>query len=162
MADLDQVRRWMQSDPAGNVALRLPEEVIGVDLDLYDDTSKDHPAAERQAAWRELEARLGPLPASPRATSRDDGISGIRLYRVPSGWKGAGILPAAPVCEGHPLLDGREARPGDLVSPGEVIQHHHRYMVAPPSVHPSGRPYRWLGSDGKLVPVSALPFLEGS
>jgi hypothetical protein len=69
--------------------------VIGVDLDLYDDPSKDHPAAERQAAWRELVALLGSLPESPRATSRDDdGASGIRLYRVPAGRKGAGILPA--------------------------------------------------------------------
>ena len=77
MAGLEQVRRWIRSDPAGNIALRLPDGVIGIDLDLYDDPSKDHPAAERQAAWRELETRLGQLPESPRATSRDDGISGI-------------------------------------------------------------------------------------
>jgi Bifunctional DNA primase/polymerase, N-terminal len=160
MADLEQVRRWIRSDPAGNIALRLPDGVIGIDLDLYDDPSKDHPAAERQAAWRELEARLGHLPGSPRSTSRDDGISGIRLYRVPAGWKAAGILPAAPVCRGHPLPDGRKAEPGDLVSPGEVIQHHHRYMVAPPSLHPSGRGYRWLG--GNMLPVSDLPALEAS
>jgi bifunctional DNA primase/polymerase-like protein len=160
MADLEQVRRWERSDPYSNVALRLPDGVIGIDLDLYEDPTKDHPAAERQAAWKVLEARLGPLPGSPRATSRDDGASGIRLYRVPPSWKAAGILPAAPVCEGHPLPDGREAKPGDLVSPGEVIQHHHRYMVAPPSLHPSGRRYRWLG--GNILPVSDLPILEGS
>ena len=159
MTDLDQVRRWTRSDPSANIALRLPDGVIGIDLDLYPDPSKDHPAVERMAAWDALLGQFDPLPPSPRATSRDDGISGIRLYRVPSGWKGAGILPAAPVCEGHPLPDGREARPGDLVSPGEVIQHHHRYMVAPPSVHPSGRPYRWLG--GNLPAVSGLPSLEG-
>jgi Bifunctional DNA primase/polymerase, N-terminal len=158
MADLEQVRRWERSDPDANIALRLPDDVIGIDLDLYDDPTKDHPSPERQAAWRELVGRLGQLPESPLATSRDDGVSGIRLYRVPAGWKSAGILPAAPVCEGHPLPDGREARPGDLVSPGEVIQHHHRYMVAPPSVHPSGRRYRWLG--GNLSAVSDLPFLE--
>jgi len=159
MADLGQVRLWLKSDPAGNIALRLPDDVIGIDLDLYPDPSKDHPAVERMAAWDALLGQLGPLPESPRATGRDDGISGIRLYRVPSGWKGAGILPGAPVCEGHPLPGGREAKPGDRVSPGEVIQHHHRYMVAPPSVHPSGRRYRWHG--GNLPAVSGLPSLEG-
>jgi Bifunctional DNA primase/polymerase, N-terminal len=158
MAGLEQVRFWERSDPDGNIALRLPEDVVGIDLDLYEDPTKDHPAAERRAAWQALVDRLGPLPESPRATSRDDGISGIRLYRVPAGWKAAGILPAAPVCEGHPLPDGREAKPGDPVSPGEVLQHHHRYMVAPPSVHPSGRRYRWFG--GNLPAVSDLPFLE--
>jgi hypothetical protein len=159
MADLAQVRRWARSNPAGNIALRLPDDVIGIDLDLYPDPSKDHPAVERVAAWDAILGQLGPLPESPRATSRDDGISGIRLYRVPPGWKGAGILPAAPVCEGHALPGEREARPGDPVSPGEVIQHHHRYMVAPPSVHPSGRRYRWLG--GNLPAVTNLPSLEG-
>ena len=134
--------------------------MIGVDLDLYEDPTKDHPAGERQAAWRELVDRLGPLPESPRATSRDDGISGIRLYRVPPGWTGAGDLPAMPVCQGgHLLPDGHEAKPGDLVSPGEIIQHHHRYLVAPPSVHPSGRRYRWMG--GNALAVTGLPSLEG-
>jgi Bifunctional DNA primase/polymerase, N-terminal len=158
MADLEQVSRWIRSDPAGNIALRLPEDVIGIDLDLYPDPSKDHPAVERLAAWEALVGLLGPLAESPRATSRDDGISGIRLYRVPAGWKAAGILPASPVCQGHPLPGGREAKPGDLVSPGEVIQHQHRYMVAPPSVHPSGRRYRW--NEGNLPAVSGLPPLE--
>jgi bifunctional DNA primase/polymerase-like protein len=160
MADLEQVRRWARSDPAGNIALRLPDDVIGIDLDLYPDPSKDHPAAERMAAWDALLSQFGPIPESPRATSRDDGVSGIRLYRVPPGWKGAGLLPAAPVCGGHPLPDGGEAKPGDPVSPGEVIQHHHRYAVAPPSIHPSGRRYRWHG--GNLPAVGDLPYLERS
>jgi Bifunctional DNA primase/polymerase, N-terminal len=117
MAGLEQVRRWIRSDPAGNIALRLPDGVIGIDLDLYDDPAKDHPAAERQAAWRELEARLGQLPESPRATSRDDGISGICLYRVPPGWKAAGILPAAPACQGHRSRTGARPRPATWSAP---------------------------------------------
>lgn len=154
----EDVHRWIAEHPSGNIALRLPPGIIGIDLDLYEDPTKDHPAAERQAAWRELVGKVGPLPESPRSTSRDDGISGIRLYRVPADWKGTGILPAAPVCEGHPLPDGRQAMPGDPVSPGELIQYHHRYMVAPPSIHLSGRLYRWY--EGDLPAVSDLPFLE--
>ena len=90
MAGLEQVRRWIRSDPGGNIALRLPEDVIGIDLDLYPDPSKDHPAIERIAAWEALVGELGPLPESPRATSRDDGISGICLYRVPDRVEGRG------------------------------------------------------------------------
>ena len=148
MTDLDQVRRWSAVGPVRQHRPAPPGR-----RDRH--RPRPLPRTRRRtilpssgmAAWDALLGQFDPLPPSPRATSRDDGISGIRLYRVPSGWKGAGILPAAPVCEGHPLPDGREARPGNLVSPGEVIQHHHRYMVAPPSVHPSGRPYRWLGGN---------------
>ena len=44
---------------------------------------------------------------------------------MPAGWRAAGILPAVPVCQGDPLPDGRQTTPGDLASPGEVIQPHH-------------------------------------
>ena len=72
MTDLDQVRQWARSDPAGNIALRLPDDVIGIDLDLYPDPSKDHPAVERMAAWDALTGQLGPLPSRrgpPAATT---------------------------------------------------------------------------------------------
>ena len=61
MAHPEQVSRWIRSDPGGNIALRLPEDVIGIDLDLYPDPSKDHPAVERLAAWDALVSSLGPL-----------------------------------------------------------------------------------------------------
>lgn len=129
---------WIRSQGNGNIALRLPDGVIGIDADTYK-------GEDERTAWNELVERLGPLPDSPRATSRDDdGASGIRLYRVPAGWKGNGVLPA-----------GRNG-----VSPGEVIQHHHRYLVAPPSVHPSGKTYRWIGGHG--LAVADLPDLPAA
>ena len=45
------------------------------------------------AAWEELTARLGPLPDAPWCSSRDDGISGVRLFQVPEDWEAAGKLP---------------------------------------------------------------------
>ncbi len=111
------------------------------------------------AAWDAILGQLGPLPESPRAPAATTGSAASASIACPPAGRAPGFLPAAPVCEGHPLPGGREARPGNPVSPGEVIQHHHRYMVAPPSVHPSGRRYRWHG--GNLPAVSGLPSLEG-
>ncbi len=105
----------------GNVALRMPETVIGIDVDSYG----GKPGAETLA---EAEARLGPLPPTPVSTSRDDGVSGIRFYSVPAGrcW-------------------------ADVLGPGvEIIHHGHRYAVVAPSIHPEGRPYGWW-DDGQQV-----------
>ena len=103
--------------PVANVALRLPPGVVGIDVDAYkgEDATK---------AWAALLDRLGPLPLAPWCSARDDGLSGIRLFRVPPGY--------APSDRG-------------LGSAGEVIWHGHRYVVAPPSVHPDpGQVYRWV------------------
>jgi hypothetical protein len=71
------------------------------------------------------------LPFTVRTTSRTDG-SGIYLYRVPPGMKFVGDLP-----------DGL----------GETIQPHHRYAIVAPSLHPSGRVYRWLDDDDNEVGI---------
>ncbi|MGH3800864.1 MAG: bifunctional DNA primase/polymerase, partial [Pseudonocardiaceae bacterium] len=99
----------------GNIALRLPPDVIGIDVDAYD----DKPGAATLAA---TETRYGPLPPTWRTTSRDDGISGIRLFRIPEGlnWPGQ-------------------------VGPGvETVHTMHRYAMVWPSLHPKGRTYRWI------------------
>lgn len=132
----EDVDRWLAENRSGNIGLRLPRGVAGIDVDAYKD--------ERHvAAWEELTARLGPPPDAPWCSSRDDGISGVRLFRVPEDWEAAGKLP-----EG-----------GNGVSPGEVIQWHHRYVVCPPSIHPgTGRAYRWRsGSITKVADLPALP-----
>lgn len=118
-ADLLQ---WAELYPAANICLRLPDGVVGIDVDNYG----DKPGALTIAG---AENRWGPLPTSPRSTSRADGVSGIRLYRVPPGIRFVGEL-----------------------GPGvEIIQRHHRYLIAWPSIHPEGRPYRWLDDDGNEI-----------
>ena len=133
--DLADVDRWIAGNRSGNIGLRLPAGVAGIDVDAYKDD--DH-----MAAWEELTARCGPLPNAPWCSSRDDGISGVRLFRVPEDWEAAGKLP-----EGS-----------NGASPGEVIQQHHRYVVCPPSIHPeTGRAYRWRS--GSITKVADLPVL---
>ena len=131
----EDVERWVTESPSGNIGLLLPRGVIGIDVDSYK-------GANHVAAWNELTERCGPLPDAPWCSSRDDGVSGVRLFRVPENWEAAGKLP-----EGS-----------NGISPGEVIQWHHRYVVAPPSIHPdTRRAYRWRS--GSITNVADLPVL---
>lgn len=110
---------WAEEQPKSNVGIRLPPRVIGLDVDNY---AGKH-GANTLATHVE---KFGPLPPTWRATSRDDEHSGIYLFTVPEGlyW------------------------PGELGPHVEVIQTRHRYVVAPPSRHPEGRDYRWVGPPG--------------
>ena len=119
---------WTEDHPDGNLALRLPPTVVGFDIDHYG----DKPGG---MVLHQLEEQLGALPATWRSTSRDDGTSGIRLYRIPEGHRWPGIL-----------------------GPGiEVIRHAHRYTVAWPSIHPdTGGTYRWITPDGATA-LDAIP-----
>ena len=131
------VHAWTQGpEGAGNLALRMPHHVIGLDVDAYDGKGGGD-------TLDALEVKYGPLPSTWRSTSRGDGISGIRLYRVPEGL----------------------AWPGDLRGGIEIIQHKHRYTVAWPSIHPgTGATYRWIDPHGNdtlgVVPdIDNLPDL---
>lgn len=114
------VQTWIDTQPRSNIALRLPPYVLGIDVDAY----SDKPGAATLAA---CSAQWGALPSTWRTTSRDDGISGIRLFLVP------------------PDLDWPGQLPGGGV---ETVHVGHRYVMAPPSVHPEGRRYRWIDPDG--------------
>jgi sugar phosphate isomerase/epimerase len=127
---------WADGDEgAGNIALRLPHGVLGVDVDDYGDKHGAQTVAQVEARW-------GALPATWLTSSRD-GASGIRLFRVPEGL----------------------AFPGELGPSVELIQHRYRYAVVWPSIHPEGRTYRWVGPDGNECDVpdpDQLPLLPES
>ena len=124
------VMAWADDHPDGNIALRLPPDVLGIDVDHYD-------AKPGGLVLTQLETDLGALPATWRTTSRDDGTSGIRLFRIPTGLRWPGVL-----------------------GPGiETIRFEHRYAVAWPSTHPEGGTYRWIRPDG-TTSLHEVPTVE--
>lgn len=123
---------WAEDHATGNICLRMPPDVIGIDVDAYDDK---HGAQ----TFAEANNKNQPLPPTWRSTSRGDRVSGIYLYRVPPGL----------------------AWPGELGPGVEIIQTRHRYAVAPPSVHPStGRRYRWITPDGDTAGDGRVPNVD--
>jgi len=124
----DQVWDWAEALPHGNIAIRLPPGVLGLDVDAYDGKPGAQTYQEACAAW-------GTPPPTWTCTSRGRGASGIRLYRVPRGIEFAGQVGVAV----------------------ETIQRGHRYIVAPPSVHPEGRVYQWLTPSGLVAPPGYVP-----
>jgi len=129
----EQVERWMEALPQSNILLRLAKDVIGIDVDNYDDK---HGASTIHKAEREH----GRLPQTFHSSARG-GMSGIYYYRLGG------------------LMDERELK-GDLGpdSHVEVIRFSHRYAVVPPSWHQgTAARYEWFPE----APLSkdALPVL---
>lgn len=151
MASGPDVYQWAEMWPDANIALRLPRGVIGVDVDNYG-------GKQGQLTMREAIKLWGPLPVRGRLTSRyiedELKVSGIRFFRVPEDaifydtFAAAGIGPDV-----------------------EILQYHHRYALAPGSIHPETEmPYEWIEADGstigELPAVADLPefptaWLEG-
>lgn len=120
---------WAE-DGDRNICLRLPKNVIGLDVDAYD----GKPGGE---TLMRLVQTHGPLPPTFLSTSRSDGMSGIRLYRVPPGTVFPTKLPGI-----------------------ELIQHFHRYAVVWPSRHPNGQLYQWIDERSGGQPTITPPNIE--
>lgn len=96
---------------SGNIGLRMPVGVIGIDIDAY------HGGLVTLDA---LKHKLGPLPLTwVSHSNRADG-SGIAFFLVPAGLFFVHSLAGI-----------------------EIVQRHHRYALAWPSLHPEGRRYDW-------------------
>ena len=123
------IEEWKHAHPDGNLCLRLPDGVIGIDVDAYAPKTGARTLAEAEKRW-------GPLPHTYRTTSRTDGVSGIRLFRVPTGTRLCGDIKFP------------DHNTGDV----ETVQRHHRYALAWPSTHPNGNPYLWINEhDGSIM-----------
>lgn len=110
----------------GNIAIRLPKTVIGIDADMYDGKAGRATLAAAEKAW-------GELPPTWTSTSKRDG-SGIRLFSVPEG------------------MAWPESLSGFFGGGVELIRWDHRYIVAMPSIHDkTGEPYVFQTPEGDYV-----------
>lgn len=130
-----QLKRWLKGSQVaagkllwravdGNIGLRLPPSVLGIDADMYEGK------AGRKTLSRAVE-EWGPLPHTWYSSSRTDG-SGILLFQIPEGLAWPGKLPQG----------------GGV----ELIRWDHRYAIVSPSIHDkTGDRYAWWRSDtGKV------------
>jgi hypothetical protein len=118
-----------------NLGARLPRGIVGVDVDAYDSkTGKD--------TWHALNAG-DPFPVtcviSARFTDGYDGVSGIRLYRLPDG------------IDENDLWGAYQGV--------ELIRHKHRYLMAPGATHPNGGVYQCLDVAASQM-IDSLPRID--
>ena len=147
-ADDLMVGEWLNDDRVkrAGIALRLPKDVIGLDVDCYDGKAGRKTLAALQYKW-------GRLPPTWMTSSRLDG-SGIRLFRVPPEFASSVDMWRDP--RGVFTADGSPW--GGL----ELLRYCHRYATVYPTLHGRpGRPmYLWFDPDGradKENPVWPLP-----
>jgi hypothetical protein len=76
-----------------------------------------------------MQDQLGPLPGTFVSTARDDGVSGIRLFAVPGDFVAS-------------------AWPSQAAVDIDMITWYERYVICSPSVHKSGKVYRWYSNRG--------------
>lgn len=133
----EQLTEWATNGLAGHsVALRMPDGVIGIDVDDYVKGDVVKAGARTLAGYV---SQWGPLPDTWCSTARGDdtgpGPSGIRFFRVPP---------------------GRYAT--HLGADIEIIQRHHRYAVVAPSLHHAARGvYRWYRPQGSAAGAGEVP-----
>lgn len=137
--DDDQVAEWVKTRGGYNIAVRLPDNVVGLDVDAWK-------GSEEVETMKAITDAHGLLPRTWVTTSRSDS-SGIRLFRLPEGvdaTKLAGNI-------NHPTDPDQTA--------GEVIKFNHRVAMVWPSVHPdTGNEYHWLDqTTGEIVTDGTLP-----
>src|SRR5580765_6349073 len=135
--DAGTVLGWIASQPGASVALRMPDGVIGIDVDQYLKKGKQKHGAETLAAKA---GQWGPLPPTYSSTARGQGQPArIYFFRAPA-----------------------QRYAGTIDPDIEIIQRHHRYAVVWPSPHhdDDGQVdgiYCWYAPDGTPLPEGVIP-----
>lgn len=135
----EKIAGWITNRPNDNIGLRM-EGVLGFDLDEY---FGKHGATDYWSAVGRLEGEE--LPKTYSMTSRGPKQeSRTYFFRVPEG-------------------DQFITKVSENI---EILQYHHRYAIAFPSIHPkTQQPYQWYDPDGNacgIPSVEDLAPLEGA
>lgn len=115
-----------------NLGVRMPRQVIALDVDEYD-------GHEGGATLKAAEAYLGDLPATYRNTARGTGDAGHRFYRTGMG---------------RVAIPGAEEILAKAYGPNiDILHYGRRYAVVWPSLNPSAdlAPYRWYSPAGDVL-----------
>lgn len=133
-----QLVAWAGSHAHSSVALRMPDGVLGIDVDQYLKKGVQKHGAQTLNALIE---QLGPLPATWSSTARGDaggpGPSRVMLFQVPAQRYTPNLTAGGT---------------GDI----EIIQRHHRYIVVAPSINPETKTaYCWYDPQG--MPSDRVP-----
>ena len=120
-----EVLDWIGEGQQNNICIRLAGvdkeqkyELLGIDVDHYTKGNREKKGGDQLA---KLEEELGSLPDTWIATSRIDGVSGIRFFRVPRGF----------------------AFRGQVEQDIECISKGYRYAIVWPSIHPDTNDTYW-------------------
>lgn len=119
----------IQEFPTANIGIRLPWNIIGIDVDAYDGRLGSETLSYI------IERLDRPLPLTWRSTAREDGVSGIYLFRAPR--------------------DPKQVWLTDLGAGSgiEIAQFHHRFATVAPSIHNSlSTQYKWWRGDVEVQP----------
>jgi P4 family phage/plasmid primase-like protien len=129
----DDLVAWALAHAGDSVALRMPDGVIGIDVDDY---IKGGLTKHGAATLAGLIAELGELPPTWSSTARGPGQpSRIYFYQVPP-----------------------QRYAGTIDPDIEIIQRHHRYAVVAPSPHSgTGGTYAWYRPDSTAADPDEIP-----
>lgn len=130
--DDSQVERWIENRGADNICLRVPADVIGIDVDAY---AGGHGLSTID--WFTEQTGVD-LPPTWSSSSRDDG-SRIMFFRVPTEINWVSSL-------------GKNSNV-------DIVRYGHRYAVVWPSMHPrTHERYTWRSPEGRVV--DRIPHVE--
>jgi len=132
LVNITQINKWLNTHKSYNVALRLPPNVIALDIDAYKGDLK---------RLEEVEAELGQLPITWNSDSRG-GKGGKLLYRIPK--------------------SVQSKRWRSNINGITIIQHTHRYVMVLPSYNrESESRYMWYqGLGGDIIPDYSIPSID--